>query len=384
MDNEAILNTLVSAGYSVSLCGFSALDRYLGLPALPFTWIETNADITILARLFDDLRFPGIAIADAALDAEGQTWYFRCFDPEDRYQPSYQVLSFSQDWKTQRFHDPAGIYPQLQAFWKNLHKHTVNSGYDTPVESWWKGLNPHTDYYRAAMDSALIVARYGDHASLPSINLSFHGLSKSARLGEEAQRVLLTCLLVSSRPDLGLELLKTCDFVVELWAELSLLDNVDHSKEFHPEGNVWKHTMETFRYRKTCDIRLSLGLLLHDIGKPLSKSFRAHPFEKHAELGAGQARRFLKRLGFDETLINDVCYLVKNHMLPAAIPRLPLTRTQEVLQSPLFPTMLELYRCDEASSFKGLEGYYESSAVYQNYLKHRRNPYRSADGKKLT
>jgi poly(A) polymerase len=70
-------------------------------------------------------------------------------------------------------------------------------------------------------------------------------------------------------------------------------------------------------------------------------------------------------------------------MLPAALPRLPLARTGEIMASPLFPTLMELYRCDEASSFKGPDGYYESSAAYQDYLRYRRNPYRSADGKKL-
>jgi poly(A) polymerase len=53
------------------------------------------------------------------------------------------------------------------------------------------------------------------------------------------------------------------------------------------------------------------------------------------------------------------------------------------MSSLLFPALLELYRCDESSSFKGLDGYYQSSAVYQSYLKYRRSPYRSADGKKL-
>jgi poly(A) polymerase len=96
-----------------------------------------------------------------------------------------------------------------------------------------------------------------------------------------------------------------------------------------------------------------------------------------------QARKFLERLGFEEPLIGDIYYLVKNHMLPAALPRLPLIRTQEIMESPLFPTLMELYRCDESSSFKGLDGYYESSAAYQTYLRNRRNPYRSADGKKL-
>jgi len=53
------------------------------------------------------------------------------------------------------------------------------------------------------------------------------------------------------------------------------------------------------------------------------------------------------------------------------------------MASPLFPTLMELYRCDESSSFKGLDGYYENSAAYQTYLKNVKNPYRAKDGKKI-
>jgi poly(A) polymerase len=174
-------------------------------------------------------------------------------------------------------------------------------------------------------------------------------------------------------------LLKTCGFIDEFWPELAALELADHSKEYHPEGNAWEHTLETFRHRKpgAYDLRLSLGLLLHDIGKPVASSAKNHKFEGHAELGTIQARRFLERLGFNSSIISDVCFLVKNHMLPAALPRLPLFRTSEIMLSPLFPLLMELYRCDESSSFKGLEGYYESSSTYQQFLRNRRNPYRN-------
>jgi poly(A) polymerase len=122
---------------------------------------------------------------------------------------------------------------------------------------------------------------------------------------------------------------------------------------------------------------------LHDAGKPLAESFGNRRFDGHAELGARAAAKFLGRLGFEPSLVEDIFYLVKNHMLPAALKRLPLSRTGEIMASPLFPTLMELYRCDESSSFKGLDGYYENSAAYQTFLKNTRNPYRSADGKKL-
>jgi putative nucleotidyltransferase with HDIG domain len=167
------------------------------------------------------------------------------------------------------------------------------------------------------MDGALILARYslGEEPRFREINqivALIQQLPKGPPPGAEGQRTLLMGLLSSPRPGFGLELLKAAGFIAELWPELALLDDVDHSKEFHPEGNVWKHTMETFRYRKTAinsktsfDFRLSLGLLLHDVGKPISESSGNHRFEAHAELGARQARKFLERLGFEKSLIED-------------------------------------------------------------------------------
>jgi poly(A) polymerase len=50
------------------------------------------------------------------------------------------------------------------------------------------------------------------------------------------------------------------------------------------------------------------------------------------------------------------------------------SRTEGVMASPLFPALVELYRCDESSSFKGLDGYYESSAAYRSYLRYQHSP----------
>jgi poly(A) polymerase len=240
--------------------------------------------------------------------------------------------------------------------------------------------------WRVIMDAALLLARYGKNA----VPEGFSGVPETSQAdpGPETQRAFLICLLVSPRPELGLKLLKGSGFLDEFWSELARFDDVDQSKEFHPEGNVWNHTLETFRYRKkissgTYDLRLSLGLLLHDIGKPISASFGSRRFDGHAELGAKAAARFLERLEFEPSIIEDIFFLVKNHMLPAALKRLPLTKTSGTMASPLFPTLMELYRCDESSSFKGLDCYHENSAAYQAYLKNLRNPYRYADGKKM-
>jgi poly(A) polymerase len=395
----AVFETLANNGYSLRFRAFSALDLYWGHSPLPFVWAETSADISDLARLFENLRFPGTGIADAAADQGGKRWYFYCLDDgqdsgffRDREnRPAYRLLSFFRDAGTGRFWDPLGLYPLL----RELRDGKAPDGYEqtraAETGCWWKNIGPSSGRYRAAAEGALILARYtrsgdggqpGEFRIIREISRIAGNLAEDFPPSAESQRLLLAGLMLSPRPDLGLELLKETGFVEQFWPELAALDNVDHSKEYHPEGNVWKHTLETFRYRKKYDLVLSLGLLLHDVGKPLSESSGQRRFDGHAELGARLAGKFLERLGFSDGTTRAVCYLVKNHMLPAALPRLPLSKTAEVLESGLFPALLELYRCDESSSFKGLDGYYESSAAYQNYLRNRRNPYRSADGKK--
>ncbi len=398
MTLHTIGEALQAKGHYLRIVSFSALDNYVSLFPLPFTWLETNADVSVLARLFEDIRFPGTDIADAALDS-GETkhiYYFRCIDPDEPGQVICDVLSFYQDWSSKYFHDPLNVYPQLKSFYRSSYTDKPGTAdpenNDAPV-AWWESINTDTNFYNAALTSAVILSRYRyfsdrDRDDYTDYILKIAGILQSLPAGQkpipETQRVYLSMLLMSPFPDLGLELLKVSGVLQELWPELALLDDVDHSKEFHPEGNVWRHTLETFRYRKNySDLILSLGLLFHDSGKPLSESTGNHRFDGHAELGAKTARGIMQRLEFSGQTIDSVYYLVRNHMLPAALPRLPLMKTREVIESPFFPTLLELYRCDESSSFKGLENYYESAAAYKSYLKNVKNPYRQADGKKI-
>jgi poly(A) polymerase len=316
----------------IRLRSFSALDAFLGLPSLPFVFGETAEDLQTLARRHE-LRFPGVEIADCAAVIDGVEWYVNC-----------------------------------------------DAGAAVAGDSAGGGAEIILSEERNAflLETAVIASRYGT-LHFPKIL----ALAETLRAGEprpEAQRLMLSALLLSERPNRGLTLLKTAGFVDAYWKELASLDDAEQSKEFHPEGNAWRHTLETFRYRKAGaaghDLVLSLALLLHDTGKPLASSFKGNRFNGHAELGVAAAKKFLKRLEFPSSLTEDVCWLIKNHMLPAALPELPLVRTETVMNSALFPTLMELYRCDESSSFKGLDGYYRSSAAYRQFLRHKKNPYR--------
>lgn len=392
---DAVLNPLSEAGYRPRLISYSAVDRYLGFRPSSIRWVESDAGIADLARLFEGLRFPGTTLADAALDTprsedEGllATWYFYCADDEERPLP-VELLNFSWDPGSRSYRDGFGSYDTIRRL--------RGKGGD-PFEALTpERLRPESGRWRLAAAVAIVLARYAAPAfrrmgaadettlerNVRALGGLLRALPEEEPLSAEEQRSLLIQLMESRATDAGLDLLGRSGFVAAHWPELASMDEVDQGKEYHPEGNAWRHTLETFRYRKLTDPLLSLGLLLHDSGKPLSEASGGRRFDRHAELGARAARGFLGRLGFQEGEIESVSYLVRNHMMPAALPRLPLTRTREVLESPLFPLLLELYRCDESSSFKGLEGFYESCAAYRSYLRNVKNPYRSNDGKKL-
>ena len=66
---DSVVASLIESGYSVRLVSFTALDRFCGLRPGPARFLETDADLAALSRLFDTLRFPGAALADSAATA---------------------------------------------------------------------------------------------------------------------------------------------------------------------------------------------------------------------------------------------------------------------------------------------------------------------------
>jgi poly(A) polymerase len=227
-------------------------------------------------------------------------------------------------------------------------------------------------------EAAVLISRYHYQVDAESFILE----PPFAEPDTTFQRELLLAILTGANPHRGLSLLYSSGFIETLWPELQKMSGIPHHKDFHPEGNGWEHTLETFKYRKGRDPVLSLALLLHDIGKPEAESTPERAFDGHAELGAKIAARFLGRLGFDLSWIREVTFLIRYHMMPAALKQLPIFRSERIMDSPLFPQLLELYRADLSASYWSPEGYYQACQVYRNYRKNKANPYRHKDGRK--
>jgi poly(A) polymerase len=354
------LERLSSHDIPYVLTSFSALDRYFRHPAGPNCYVGVTASLVELAQVFDELEYPGLDRWDAAVDYQGVRYYLHCRDEEDAY-PSFPVemLNFFFDPKRERYLDPRDQYQSLRS--KDLHARDVEPSLS------------------GSLAAAVVAARYGKQVTDPTLE----EIGACVGVPTELQRRVLSDVLTGVHAAKGMETLRRIGFVDCFLEELAAMENTNHSKDHHPEGDVWQHSLETLRYRKVPDLTLSLGLLLHDAGKPFSRRTREHRFDKHAEIGARIGRKLLRRMEFPEKLVGDVDYLVRNHMFPGALAELPLSRTEPLMQSELFPLLLELYRCDLSSTFRGPEGYYRACKVYRAFLRNRSNPFRTSEGKKM-
>ena len=129
----------------------------------------------------------------------------------------------------------------------------------------------------------------------------------------------------SRRPSRGPELLRESGWL-EFYPELAALQGVPQDPEWHPEGDVWMHTMHVCDAAAVIAERdqlndfdrsvLLFSALCHDLGKPATTEFvdsrwRAHG---HCEAGVVPTRRFLERIGCPESLIEVIEPLVAEHL----------------------------------------------------------------------
>ena len=140
------------------------------------------------------------------------------------------------------------------------------------------------------------------------------------RIFEELKKLFLK----SCKPSIGFTLLKELG-ILKYFSELEALIGCEQEYEYHPEGDVWIHTLMTLdemvklktgdEYK---DLVLFLAILCHDLGKPLctkeiNRKITSH---KHETLGIEPTLSFLEKLTNDKKLINDVLPLVKYHLSP--------------------------------------------------------------------
>ena len=150
----------------------------------------------------------------------------------------------------------------------------------------------------------------------------------------------------------------------ELLPEIAATKGVQQPPQYHPEGDVFVHTMlllEKLQPDSSGSISKTLawGALLHDVGKP--PTFRIAPdrirFDGHVDVGVKMAAEICRRLRFSNHETDQILALVDNHMRFGDVQRMKQSTLKKFLRLPTFDEHLELHRIDCLSSHGNLDSY---------------------------
>jgi len=187
-------------------------------------------------------------------------------------------------------------------------------------------------------------------------------------ISAERVRDELVRILTEGEARRGFELLDEFGLLEIVLPEVARMKGVAQPPEFHPEGDVWIHTLIMLEALKEPSPTLALGVLLHDVGKP--PTFRIAErirFDGHVEAGVAIAHDILTRLKFPNDEIKQVEELVANHMRFKDAPHMRESTLKRFLRIPQFEEHLELHRLDCSSSHNMLDNYEFVKAKQQEY-----------------
>ncbi|MDD5711988.1 MAG: CCA tRNA nucleotidyltransferase [Smithellaceae bacterium] len=162
----------------------------------------------------------------------------------------------------------------------------------------------------------------------------------------------------------GLELLNVTGLLEEIIPELKALQGVEQPPLFHPEGDVWEHTLRMLALlpldeKGQADPRLAWSVLLHDVGKATTRfeDERGIHFYGHTKESQRMAEDILERFRFSRTDQETIINLIASHMLFMNVTQMRPGRLKRFLRIPEFPLHLELHRLDCLGSHGMLDNY---------------------------
>ncbi len=359
---ESVCAELRQQGYRALLVGGCVRDHLLGRPALDFD-VATDAPPEILRVLFPGADLVGAHFGVVLVRREGA---------------QVEVATFRSDQAYSDGRRPDGVRFQRDPRQDALRRDfTINGLFLDPASGEVLDYTGGLADLRAGRIRAIgdPVARFAeDHLRLLravrfAARLGFlieedtaQAIRRQATLVRQvaAERVRdeLTRILTEGGARRGFALLDELGLLGELLPEVAALKGVAQPPEFHPEGDVWTHTLIMLELLNQPSATLAWGVLLHDVGKPVT--FRVAErirFDGHVEAGVEIARAIAKRLRFSAAETEQVSALVAHHLRFKDAPRMNPSMLKRFLRLPRFEEHLELHRLDCLASHRRLDNY---------------------------
>ena len=200
-------------------------------------------------------------------------------------------------------------------------------------------------------------ARMGFELEVQTVQAIRSLAHKTAQVSRERVREELTKMLTEGHAHRAFDLLDETGLLQEVLPEVARMKGVEQPPQFHPEGDVWQHTLKVLEQLEAgTPTTLAWGALLHDVGKP--STFRMAErirFDGHVEVGVAIATGICQRFRFSKEESAQVLALVENHMRFMDAPRMKAATLKRFFRMNRFEEHLALHRMDCLASKGGLQ-----------------------------
>ena len=176
---------------------------------------------------------------------------------------------------------------------------------------------------------------------------------------ERIRDELIRILVESPKSGDAIMLLDEVGLLEHILPEIKAMQGQEQPPQFHPEGDVFVHTMIMMNLMEKKDKLLALSVLLHDVGKPGTAVVAPDRirFNGHASFGAKLSKKILKRLRFSNQDQDDISTCVGGHMRYMEVKNMKQSTLRRLVGASTYPTEVELHRLDCLGSHGGLDNY---------------------------
>lgn len=350
-----ICNRLQNEGYQAVFTGGCVRDALLDRDCHDID-IATDACPEVVSRIFDHTKCVGeafgvVLVRRGRFEFEVATFRTDSADSDGRH-PDYVAYStMEEDAKRRDFTCNALYYDPVS---KKLFdfvggKKDVEAGI-------LRFVGDPASRLREDQLRALRAIRFAAQLGFTLEESSLEALRTASvdKLAPERIKMELDKMLLTSRPLVAFELLESTGLLAKVLPELQPLVVAHHSTEFHPEGGPWMHTLFVLELvrNKSTSLPLLWGALLHDVGKAATERWEGDKVTNHGhdEAGAIIAASLLTRLKAPNDLIDEVEFLVLNHMRIKHAKEMKKAKLRRLLSSPFAADLLALSIADSAAS----------------------------------
>ncbi len=213
------------------------------------------------------------------------------------------------------------------------------------------------------MRAVRFAARFGFAIEPATLDAIRRHAREVTTVSAERLRDELTKLLTEGVARRGFELLDEAGLLLEVLPEVAGMKGVEQPPQFHPEGDVWTHTLAMIEgLAAGGPATLAWGVLLHDVGKPptfkpVSETGDRIRFDGHVDVGVRMAEEICRRFRFPNEETTQILALIANHMRFKDVDQMRASTLKRFVRLPRFEEHMELHRLDCLSSHRRLDAY---------------------------